>query len=110
MIASVKPTTVPTNHALSTSDGGQGVIRHTPRPGPLGRLAGLAYRRRGRVLLAWAVALVVAFGVSAAFRGEFTNSASAPGSDSEQAQRLLSDRFPTQSGDTVRVVVQADDV
>jgi RND superfamily putative drug exporter len=83
---------------------------HTPRPGPLGRLAQMAYRRRGRVLVAWAVALAAAFGLSAAFGGEFSTGTSAPGSDSEHAQRLLSERFPAQSGDTVKVVVRADDV
>jgi RND superfamily putative drug exporter len=62
------------------------------------------------VLVAWAVALAVAVGLSAAFGGEFTNGASAPGSDSERAQRLLGERFPAQSGDSVRVVVRADDV
>src|SRR5690349_13334493 len=83
---------------------------HSPRPGPLGRLAQLAYRRRGRVLVAWAVALAAAFGLSAAFGGDFSTGTSAPGSDSEHAQRLLSERFPAQSGDTVKVVVRADDV
>ncbi|HEV8568268.1 MAG TPA: MMPL family transporter [Actinoplanes sp.] len=81
-----------------------------PRPGPLGRLGGLAYRRRGRVLIAWAVALAIAFGLSAAFGGEFANDSSAPGSDSAQAQSLLGERFPTQSGDTERVVVRSDNV
>ncbi|MEU3454636.1 MMPL family transporter [Micromonospora sp. NPDC006766] len=38
------------------------------------------------------------------------NASFAPGSDSEQAQSLLAERFPAQSGDTVRVVVRADDV
>jgi RND superfamily putative drug exporter len=56
------------------------------------------------------VALAAAFGLSAAVGGEFSTGASAPGSDSEQAQRLLSDRFPAQSGDTVKVVVEADNV
>src|SRR5262245_57978505 len=82
----------------------------SPRPGPLGRLAGLAYRRRATVLIAWAVALAVAFGVSAAFGGELATNASVPGWDSAQAQRLLSERFPNQSGDTIRVVVRAGDV
>ena len=82
----------------------------TPQPGPLGRLGGLAYRRRGRVLIAWAVALAIAFGLSAAFGGEFANDSSAPGSDSAQAQRVLGERFPAQSGDTERVVVRADNV
>ncbi|HKE49886.1 MAG TPA: MMPL family transporter [Actinomycetes bacterium] len=80
------------------------------RAGPLGRLAGLAFRRRGTVLTAWVAALVIAIGLSAAFGGEFSTNASAPGSDSEQAQRLLEERFPAQSGDTVQVVVRADDV
>jgi RND superfamily putative drug exporter len=62
------------------------------------------------VLIAWAVALVAAFALSAAFGGELTNGSSAPGSDSERAQRLLGERFPAQSGDSVRVVVRADDV
>jgi RND superfamily putative drug exporter len=62
------------------------------------------------VLIAWAVALAAAFGLSAAFGGDFTNGSSAPGSDSAQAQSLLGARFPAQSGDTVRVVVRADDV
>jgi RND superfamily putative drug exporter len=83
---------------------------HTPRPGPLGRLGGLAYRRRGTVLVAWAVALAIAFGLSAAFGGQFANGSAAPGSDSAQAQSLLGARFPARSGDTVRVVVRADNV
>jgi putative drug exporter of the RND superfamily len=62
------------------------------------------------VLIAWAVALVAAFGLSAAFGGEFANDSSVPGSDSAQAQRLLGERFPARSGDTVQVVVRAADV
>jgi putative drug exporter of the RND superfamily len=91
-------------------DDRQGVTPDAPRPGPLGRLGGLAFRRRGSVLIAWAVALVAAFGLSAAFGGEFATNAATPGSDSKQAQRLLSERFPAQSGDTVQVVVRAGDV
>jgi putative drug exporter of the RND superfamily len=62
------------------------------------------------VLIAWIVALAAAFGLSAAFGADFANGASAPGSDSERAQRLLSERFPARSGDTVQVVVRGDDV
>jgi len=104
-----EPRQVSITHVRATPDDHRG-SPHEPRPGPLGRLGGLAYRRRGTVLIAWAVALAIAFGLSAAFGGEFTNSASAPGTDSEQAQNLLGERFPAQSGDTVRVVVRADDV
>jgi putative drug exporter of the RND superfamily len=80
----------------------------TPAPGPLGRLARVAFRRRGRVVLAWLAALAVAIGLSAAFAGDFAADYSAPGSDSKQAQDLLEDRFPTQAGDTIDVVVRSD--
>ncbi|MGH7481334.1 MAG: MMPL family transporter, partial [Longimicrobiales bacterium] len=78
------------------------------RSGPLGRLAGVTYRRRGRVVLGWIAALAVAIGLSAAFAGDFTADYSTPGSDSKQAQDLLEQRFPEQSGDTVDIVVRAD--
>jgi RND superfamily putative drug exporter len=81
-----------------------------PRPGPLGRLAGLAFRRRGFVLLAWLLGLGLAIGLSSAFGGDLSNGATLPGSDSEQAQSLLEERFPAQSGDRVDVLVRADEV
>ncbi|HEU4948755.1 MAG TPA: MMPL family transporter [Kribbella sp.] len=88
--------------------------RHTGadpvRPGPLGRLARLSFRRRGRVLLVWLLGLGLAIGLSAALGGEKVNGASMPGSDSEQAQTLLKERFPAQAGDRIDVVVRADDV
>jgi RND superfamily putative drug exporter len=82
--------------------------RRRTRPGPLGRLAGLAYRNRGRTLLGWIAALALAFGLTAAFGADFEADYSVPGSESKQAQELLEDRFPSQSGDTVDVVVRAD--
>src|SRR6516164_9025730 len=78
------------------------------RPGPLGRLAGVAYRRRGRVILGWLAAFALVIGLSAAFAGNFAADYSAPGSDSKQAQDLLAQRFPVQAGDTVDVVVRSD--
>ncbi|MFF5228411.1 MMPL family transporter [Dactylosporangium sp. NPDC000521] len=81
-----------------------------PYAGPLGRLAALAFRRRGTVLIAWALALAAAVGLSGAFGGDLATSTSAPGSDSERAQLLLREHFPARSGDTVRVVVRAGDV
>src|SRR4249920_3063711 len=78
-----------------------------PQPGPLGRLARVTYRRRGRTVLAWVAALALAIGLSAAFAGSFSADYSAPGSDSRLAQDLLSQRFPAQSGDTVSVVVHS---
>ena len=76
--------------------------------GPLGRLARITFRRRGRTVLAWLGALVVAVLLSMSLGGDFTADYSAPGSDSKEAQTLLEDRFPSQAGDTVDVVVRAD--
>ena len=78
------------------------------RPGPLGRLAGVAYRRRRRVILGWLAAFALVTGLSAAFAGDFAADYSAPGSDSKQAQDLLAQRFPMQAGTTVDVVVGSD--
>jgi putative drug exporter of the RND superfamily len=80
-----------------------------PRPpvGPLGRLAGVSFRHRWRVVLAWVAALALAIGLAAAANGEFSADYSAPGSDSEQAQTLLEEQFPSQSGDTIDVVVRS---
>jgi putative drug exporter of the RND superfamily len=78
------------------------------RVGVLGRIAAAAARRRGRVVLAWVVALVLTAGLSAAFAGDFQADYTAPGSESRRAQDLLARRFPAQSGDTIDVVVRAE--
>ncbi|HKA68725.1 MAG TPA: MMPL family transporter [Actinomycetes bacterium] len=78
------------------------------RSGPLGRLAGVAYRRRRRVILGWLAVFALAIALSAAFAGDFAADYSAPGSDSKQAQDLLTQRFPVQAGDTVDVVVRSE--
>jgi RND superfamily putative drug exporter len=84
-------------------------MAHTsPAPGPLGRLAALAYRRRGRTVVAWVSALLLAVGLASAFGGSFFADYSAPGSDSSRAQSLLDEQFPAMKGDTVAVVVHAD--
>ena len=94
----------PASDALTSGD--RRITR--ARPGPLGRLAGVAYRRRGRVILGWLAAFALVIGLSAAFAGNFAADYSAPGSDSKQAQDLLAQRFPVQAGDTVDVVVRSD--
>ncbi len=74
-------------------------------PSALGRLAGVSYRHRGRVLLGWLAALAIAFGLSMLFHGAFSADYVAPRSDSQAALQLLEQRFPAQSGATVDVVV-----
>ena len=84
--------------------------RHVaPRPGPLGRLAEACFRHRGRTVLAWLLSLGTAVVLSATLGGDFEADYSAPGSDSSQAQELLEERFPALAGDTVDVVVRAED-
>ena len=79
-----------------------------PQVGPLGRLARLTFRNRGRTVLAWLGVLVLAAVLSTAFGGKFKADYSAPGSDSSAAQSLLENKFPAESGDTVDVVVHSD--
>jgi len=79
-----------------------------PTVGPLGRLAGVMFRRRGRTVLTWGAALLIAVALASALGGEFKADYSAPGSDSGQAQQLLEDRFAAEAGDTVDVVIRAD--
>ena len=51
----------------------------SPRVGPLGRLARVTFRRRGRTVLAWLGVLVVAVLLSMSLGGDFTADYSAPG-------------------------------
>ncbi|MRH93625.1 MMPL family transporter [Nocardia sp. SYP-A9097] len=79
------------------------------RPGPLGRLAGSAFRHRGRVVLIWALAAVIVTGLSLAYKGDFSADYSVPGSNSKHAQQLLSEQFPGQAGDLISVAVHSTD-
>jgi RND superfamily putative drug exporter len=68
----------------------------------------LATRRPWRVL-AVAVATIVAIGViSQALGGTFVDSFSIPGTESQEAVDLLTERFPQVSGDTATVAVKVD--
>ncbi|BFV60807.1 MMPL family transporter [Kitasatospora sp. CMC57] len=78
------------------------------RPGPLGRIAGWSFRNRGRTVLLWLLAAVVAFGLSAGLSGKYSADYSAPGSDSKQAQQLLARDFPGLGGDAISLVLASD--
>src|SRR5258705_7314924 len=93
---------------LATRPGGSTPDVPQPVRGPRGRLGRLSYRRRGRTVFAWVAALAVAVVLSVFFGGDFAADYSAPGSDSKAAQQLLQERFPSQSGATVTVVIRAD--
>ncbi len=73
------------------------------------RLADWCYRRRRLVVALWVVSLAGAFALSAAFGGEFKQNYLQPGSESKAASDTLTASFPQRAGDTVQVVVHADD-
>jgi RND superfamily putative drug exporter len=79
-----------------------------PVPGPLARLADLAYRRRGRTVLVWIAVLAAAVVVAPRLAGEFSAEFATAGSESQTAADLVAERFPGTSGDTIEVVWQAD--
>src|SRR5687767_10862385 len=72
------------------------------------RLADLAYRRRGRMVLAWIAAMVVIIGVGSSLAGEYNADYDTPGSESKAASELLDERFDGYSGQEVNVVWKAD--
>jgi RND superfamily putative drug exporter len=70
----------------------------------LTRLADIAYRRRGRVVLAWIAAMVVIIGVGSSLAGEYEADYHTPGSESKAASELTQERFDGYSGQEVNVV------
>jgi putative drug exporter of the RND superfamily len=70
----------------------------------LTRLADLAYRRRGRVVLAWIAATIVIIGVGSALAGEYDADYNTPGSESKAASELTEERFAGYSGQEIYVV------
>ena len=68
----------------------------------LGRLADLAYRRRGRMVLAWIAALAAVIALAPMLAGDFDADFGTSGSESEEVASLLQDRFD-RSGEFVTV-------
>src|SRR3954452_23445233 len=74
----------------------------------LGRLAASAAGHWKRSLAIVVAVLVLIGGASAAGGGAFVDSFSTPGTESQQALDLLTQRFPAQSGDTATMVFATD--
>jgi RND superfamily putative drug exporter len=70
----------------------------------LARLADLAYRRRGRMVLAWIAAAVVIIGAGSSLAGEYNADYNTPGSESKAASDLTEERFAGYSGQEIYVV------
>jgi putative drug exporter of the RND superfamily len=75
----------------------------------LARVGDFTYRRRGLVLLAWVLGLVIAFGASSKLAGDWSANYETPGSESEAALNRLDERFPERRPYNVDVVWQAKD-
>jgi RND superfamily putative drug exporter len=70
----------------------------------LARIADIAYRRRGRMVLAWIIATVVLIGLGTNFAGEYNADYNTPGSQSKQASDLTQRAFKGYSGQEIYVV------
>src|SRR6476619_4857062 len=70
----------------------------------LAQLADLAYRRRGRMVLAWIAAAVLIIGVGSSLAGEYNADYNTPGSESKAASDLTQQRFGGYSGQEIYVV------
>src|SRR4029453_7056934 len=70
----------------------------------LTRLADIAYRRRGRVVLVWIVAMFVIIGVGSSLAGEFSADYDTPGSESKAASDITEQGFAGYSGQEIFVV------
>ena len=70
----------------------------------LARLADIAYRRRGRMVLVWIVATVVIIGLGSSLKGEYEADYNTPGSESKAASDLTEREFGGYSGQEVFVV------
>jgi len=70
----------------------------------LARLADIAYRRRGRMVLGWIGAAILLIGVGSALAGEYSADYDTPGSESEAAGDLTERAFDGYSGQEIYVV------
>ncbi|HEX6387788.1 MAG TPA: MMPL family transporter [Solirubrobacteraceae bacterium] len=71
------------------------------------RLGGWAFERRRTVLVMWIALLAVVVASAMAFKGQTSSKFVVPGTESQQAQDLLEQKFPAASGASARVVFAA---
>jgi putative drug exporter of the RND superfamily len=70
----------------------------------LATLADIAYRRRGRIVVAWIVATVVIIGLGSSLAGEYEADYNTPGSESKAASEFAEREFEGYSGQEIFVV------
>jgi RND superfamily putative drug exporter len=69
----------------------------------LARIADIAYRRRGRVVVGWILATIVLVGLGSTFKGEYQADYNTPGSESKAASELIEKEFGGYSGQEIYV-------
>lgn len=62
-----------------------------------------------RLLLVFFILMAAFIGLASSIRGEFADSFSLPGAESQRAYDLLAERFPGASGSTAQIVFQIED-
>lgn len=75
-------------------------------PGRLGQIGAWSYDHRRTVLLGWLIAFIAIIAVATAVGSRFENIFSGAG-QSQQAQNVLTQRFPAQAGDGAQVVFRS---
>ncbi|HEY2714804.1 MAG TPA: MMPL family transporter [Solirubrobacterales bacterium] len=70
----------------------------------LARIADIAYRRRGRMVLGWIIATIVLIGLGSNLAGDYHADYNTPGSESKQASDLTQRAFKGYSGQEIYVV------
>jgi RND superfamily putative drug exporter len=70
----------------------------------LARLADIAYRRRGRMVVAWIAATIVIIGLGSSLKGEYEADYNTPGSETKEASDITEREFSGYTGQEVFVV------
>ena len=83
--------------------------RNQPPPSAFARWGGLAARRPWTVVGAWVILLATLVALMIRYGGEYSGQFSLPGSESQKAADLLSERFPAQSGEDAQIVFASQD-
>jgi uncharacterized membrane protein YdfJ with MMPL/SSD domain len=71
------------------------------------KLGGWAFEHRWRVVAIWATVLVAVVASAAAFGGKTNDKFTVPGTESQEAQELLEQKYPAASGTYARLVFAA---
>ncbi|CAN5392240.1 MMPL family transporter [soil metagenome] len=81
---------------------------NAPSQGVLVRWTRFSVQHKWRVLVVWLVGLIALGFASSAFKGDYSTAFDIPGAESQTAIDLLTEKFPSASGDSATLVFQAE--